>query len=475
MAENSGFGKYNFEGMVSNVGKLSQYFPIMTSCRSWDIPELWLQAVSLACHQRMALVHSLPRSDACTVFGDMSWPLCKCTWILAPEQILWCWWEFGRYVEKVLQWLERAKPTTTVSEFNLYFFSGQYSIPKLLTFHTVDLFKQQIHHSSQDQSELQGFHSSEHWFGKGFYVPRTWQCVQGCFHESFRLVLCHDCCRSRAEIPPWTSVKDVSSVRTCIKSKLDGLILCFGLDLNESQWPISWWTNTMKYILPFYVPLLLRLLQDETLGLIAVCLWNLHRAIWVMDHAGLVLLDEEAEVQRFSKSSFSKSRSTNPFLHLDKSYLWGVLSTKPWRKSTQAFKTIGSMWRTSVSRFSKNRSTNPFLHLHKSYFWVSFPQNPEGNPHKLSKPSHCLAACGAQVWSEGTKVVQTTAETPQQRPHGRTNAPHQTQPEEADVLFPGRVLFGLSKKDSCEVPRGIGSETGLPKIFGISSSPLARQ
>ena len=31
------------------------------------------------------------------------------------------------------------------------------------------------------------------------------------------------------------------------------------------------------------------------LCLIATCMWNLHHALWVMDHAGLVLRDDEAE------------------------------------------------------------------------------------------------------------------------------------------------------------------------------------
>ena len=35
--------------------------------------------------------------------------------------------------------------------------------------------------------------------------------------------------------------------------------------------------------------------KEGMLRLIATCMWNLHHALWVMDHAGLILRDDEAE------------------------------------------------------------------------------------------------------------------------------------------------------------------------------------
>lgn len=36
-------------------------------------------------------------------------------------------------------------------------------------------------------------------------------------------------------------------------------------------------------------------LQDHMLRLIALCMWHFHHAVWVMDHAGILLTDEEAQ------------------------------------------------------------------------------------------------------------------------------------------------------------------------------------
>lgn len=35
--------------------------------------------------------------------------------------------------------------------------------------------------------------------------------------------------------------------------------------------------------------------KDNILRLIAVCIWNLHRAVFLMDHADILLSNEEAE------------------------------------------------------------------------------------------------------------------------------------------------------------------------------------
>ena len=36
-------------------------------------------------------------------------------------------------------------------------------------------------------------------------------------------------------------------------------------------------------------------LQDHMLRLIALCMWHFQHAVWVMDHAGIILTDEEAQ------------------------------------------------------------------------------------------------------------------------------------------------------------------------------------
>ena len=50
------------------------------------------------------------------------------------------------------------------------------------------------------------------------------------------------------------------------------------------------------------------------LHLIAVCIWNFYRAVWIMDHAGLLLTEHEAQDTYGEKNRYEGQIENHIFL-----------------------------------------------------------------------------------------------------------------------------------------------------------------